>query len=117
MGLGAGHDLCATHRIVANINQAARHRVGAVQGIVEAAPARIDCVEREARVGDWHHELWPSECCDLGVHARRADAERSGLRDDVANVLEVGPILVSVDVWTATTMPVVDPPLHLGAHG
>jgi hypothetical protein len=35
------------------------HRVGAVERVIEAAPARIGGVQRIARIGDRHHQLRP----------------------------------------------------------
>src|SRR3546814_12728287 len=60
-------------------------RVGAVERVVEAAPARIGGVERETRVEGGHDQLRPRHRRDLGVDIAGADAEWRGFGDEIAD--------------------------------
>ena len=55
--LGPGNHARATHRVVAAGARGVTHRIGAIEGIVEAAPAGIGGIEGIARVQNWHHQL------------------------------------------------------------
>ena len=60
----------AAHRVVVGAALAAAvlgDRVGAVERVVQAAPARIGGVQRVARVGHRHHELRAGDGADLGI--------------------------------------------------
>ena len=52
--------------------------VGAIQGVVKAAPARIGGVERIAGVHDRHDQLRPGDRRDLGVYILGLDRKRLG---------------------------------------
>ena len=60
--------------------------VGAVKGIIEAAPAGIGGVERVAGVGDRHHELRTRDTGDLVVHMLRPDGKILGLGQHIADI-------------------------------
>ena len=62
--------------------------VGAVEGIVERAPAGVGGVEREPRVEDRDDELRPGGAGDLVVNACGADSEVGRLGLEVADVGE-----------------------------
>ncbi len=63
-------------------------RVGAIQGVVQAAPSRIRGVQGISRVGDRDDELWAGEGGDLGIHLGRADGDGCGLVDQVADAAQ-----------------------------
>ena len=65
-----------------------RDRVGAVQRIIQAAPARIGRVQRVAGVGHRHHELRPGDRGDLRIDVFGGDADRLRLGHQVANVAQ-----------------------------
>ena len=68
--LGLGDHLVAARLVVALaalLARVMRDRIGAVERVVEAAPARIGRVQRIARVGQGHDELRPADLADLLV--------------------------------------------------
>ena len=67
---------------------ALRHHVGAVQRIVQAAPARVRGVERVARVAYWYDELWTGGGRDLRINMGRFNAEGCSFGHQVADVPE-----------------------------
>ncbi len=90
-----GDDRGAPRRIVASVPFGAGrfgYRIGAVEGVVEAPPARVGGVEGIARIGQRHDELRAREGRDLRVHALGRDRERVALRDEVADLREESPI-------------------------
>jgi hypothetical protein len=67
--VGGGDHALAAHRIEAAAALGAvvlRDRVGAVEGVVEAAPAGVGGVQRIAGVVDRHHQLRAGDAGDLG---------------------------------------------------
>ena len=66
--------------------------IGAVQRVVEGAPARVGGVEREARVQDRNHQLRPGSRGDLVVHIGGGDGEIFGLGDQVPDLGEELPV-------------------------
>ena len=65
-----------------------RDGVGAVERVVEAAPAGVGGVERVAGVRDRHDELRPGDAGDLVVHVLRSDRERLRLRQEIADLAQ-----------------------------
>ena len=63
-------------------------RIGAVKGVVEAAPARVCCIQEKARVENWHHQLGPRHCRDFSVHILSTDLEVSRLWHEVADLTQ-----------------------------
>ncbi|CPU64343.1 Uncharacterised protein [Mycobacteroides abscessus] len=63
-----------------------RDDIGAVQRIVEGAPARVGGVEREARVQNRHHQLRTGRGGDLVVHIGGGDGEIFGLGNQVSDL-------------------------------
>ena len=71
---GIGDDGGATLHIIARL-ALARDGVGAIERVIEAAPARIGGVEREAGIGGWHHQLRPRGLGDLIIDIGGIDGE------------------------------------------
>ena len=89
--------------------------VGAVERIIEAAPAGIGGVEGIAGIGRRNDELRSSNACDLGINMGCLDLERLTFRDEIADLLEK--ILVSLGLERVFAMPGVDFFLELVAAG
>ena len=73
-----GDDARAADRVVAGAARRAAvlgDGVGAVQRVVQAAPARVRGIQRIARVGHRHDELRAGDAGDLGIDVVRADRE------------------------------------------
>ena len=96
----------------------ARNRVGAVERIIEAAPARVRGIERVSGVGHRHHQLRAADRGNLGIEPGGLDGEIGRLVDEIADVLEEA--LVAVGAGgnrPVLAVPVVDLRLHLVADG
>ena len=87
-GLGPGDDLRAALWVIALPRRRAGNRVGAVERVVQAAPARIGGVEQEAGVEDRHDQLRPGQPRDFVIDMGAADDEGRGLGDQIADVAE-----------------------------
>ena len=86
-----GNDELAARRIVAlrgRCMRVARNSVGAVERIVERAPARVGGIERIARIAHRHHELRPGDGGDLVVDRGGLDLEVRTFRHEVADLGE-----------------------------
>ena len=88
--------------------------VGAVERIVEAAPAGVGGVQRVAGVADRDHELGAGDGRDLRVHVGRGDAEVRPLRHQIADVGEEGAVGPQVDGLAAVLQV---PGVDLGLEG
>ena len=109
--LGLRDHLVAARLVVAlaGFARIMRDRVGAVEGIVQAAPARIGGVQRVARVGQRHHQLRPADLADLFVDVFRLDLVGRGLRQQIADLLQEGGIGGHVErLALVGAVPVVD---------
>ena len=73
-----------------------RDGVGAVQGVVQAAPASVGCVDGEAGVEHRHHQLGACGFCDFGVDVGGRDLEVAGLLNEVADLLQECGVLVRI---------------------
>ena len=94
-----------------------RDRVGAVEGIVEAAPARVGGVQRVARIGERHHELRPADLADLFIDIGGLDLLGRGFRQEIADLLEERGIGIHVErLALVGAMPAVDLCLQRIAH-
>ena len=105
----------AAHRVVGAAARTAlglRDRVGAVERVVERAPARVGRVQRVARVRHRHHELRPADLGDLGVDAGRRHREVRPLRHQIADLGEKGPGGGDVARAPFARVPGVDLRLH-----
>ena len=95
-----------------------RNDVGAVQRVVQRAPARIGGVQREPRVEHRHHQLRAGGRGDLRVDARRGDGEVGGLGQQVADLGEEGLVCLGIVRFEdAVPVPLVDLGLQLVAPG
>ena len=65
-----------------------RNRVGAIERIVKAAPARVGGVQRIARIGEGHDQLRPADLADLFVDIGGLDLLRRRFRQEIADLLE-----------------------------
>ena len=113
---GAGDDPGAAAAVVTARGRGRAHGVGAVERVVEAAPAGVGSVERVARVGDGHDELGARHEGDLGVDVGGFDLEIGAVLDEVADLGEellVG--LVIVRLVAVADVPLVDLALQLVA--
>ena len=116
-----GDDLLAAGRVVSTGPGRAfllRNGVGAVEGVVQAAPARVGGIEGVARVGHRHDELGSRDLRDLVVDMRRLDAEVGPLGHEIADVGEKATVLVGIDgLAAAGAVPRVDLGLQRPATG
>ena len=89
-GAGARDHGAAALGVVALAVVAGRGRngVGAVQRVVQAAPAGVGGIERVARIGDRHHQLRTGLLRDLGIDVFGGGAHLGGLRQQVADILQ-----------------------------
>ena len=89
--LRPGDDLLTALRIVALAllrAVALGDRVGAVERVVERAPARVGSVERIARIHHRHDELRPGDDGDLRIDIVRLDREGRTLGQQIADLSE-----------------------------
>ena len=88
---GEGNDLLATLGVVALATLGAigvGDGIGAVQGIVQAAPARVGGVERVAAIHDRHHQLRAGLHGQFVIDIRGGDLHVGGLRHQIADLLQ-----------------------------
>ena len=106
------HDLGAARRVVAAgpLGALVGDRVGAVEGIVEAAPARVGGVQRVARVHHRHDELRPRDGRDLGIDVGGRRRKVLALGHEVADFAQEA--LVGLEVEGSLVLPV--PGVDLG---
>ena len=93
-------DLLAAGRVVPTDPGRAfllRNGIGAVEGVVQAAPARVGGIEGVACVGHRHDELGSRNLRDLVVDMRRLDAEVGPLGHEIADVGEKATVGVGID--------------------
>ena len=90
--LGPGDHLRTACRIVAPAGGQAAQRIGAVEGVVQAAPAGIGGVERIAGVHHRHHQLRAGYLRDGIVHVGGVDGKIRPLRHQIADVRQKGPV-------------------------
>ncbi len=81
--------------------------VGAVQRVVEAAPARVRGIQCEAGVADRHHELWARDRRDLGIYVAGLDRERFARFDEVADPDEESAVVRLVESVAAVGLVVL----------
>ena len=120
-GGGAPDDRCAAGGVKAlaagDLALVGQH-VGAVERVVEAAPAGVGGIERIARVAHRDHELRSGDVRDLGVDVRGGHPEVRTFRDQVADVGQEGAIGAQVlRLAAAAQVPGVDLGLELVAAG
>ena len=109
--LGLGDHLVAARLAVAlgGITRILRDRVGAIEGVVEAAPAGVGGVERVARIGQRHHELRTADSRDFLIDIGGLDLLRGRFGAQVADLLQERGIGIDVErLALVGTVPVVD---------
>ncbi len=114
-GAGAGDDLSAAFDVIAARVRRLAQRVRAVEGVIQAAPARIGGVQQVAGVGQGHDQLRPSQGRDLGVDVRRLGPNAVAFRLDVADLAQIGLIGRLIRLARIGAMPVVQLALQLVA--
>ena len=119
--LGVADDFVAADGVVTRTGLRAAlvtDDVGSVEGVVQRPPARVGGIEREARIEDRHHQLWPRRRRDLGVDTRGGDGEVGGFGEQVADIGQELPVLGLVDTADdPLTVPLVDLRLQIIAAG
>ena len=87
----------ATFLVIATRTSCRRiERVGSVERVVKAAPARVRRIQEEARVEDRHHQLRPRHGRDLGIDILGSDGEITRFGHQVADFLEESAIGIRV---------------------
>ncbi len=110
-GLGLGDHLVAARLVVAlsAFARIMRDRVGAVEGVVERAPACIGGVQRIARIGQRHDQLRTADLADLLVDISGLDLVGRGLRLEITDLFQEGGVCVDVELLALVgAMPAVD---------
>ena len=118
-GLGFRDHLVAARLVVAlsAFARIMRDRVGAVEGVIERAPARIRGVQRIARIGQRHDQLRTADLADLLVDIGGLDLMGRRLRLEIADLLQERGVGVDVEgLALVGAMPVVDLGLQGIAH-
>ena len=107
--LGPGDDLIAASRVVAAALGQAADGVGAVQGVIQAAPAGVGGVERVASVHDGHDQLRAGHLGDGVIDVGGVDGKVGAFWHQIADLGQEG--LVGGHVLDGTGMgavPVVE---------
>ena len=88
--LGPGDDLIAASRVVAAALGQAADGVGAVQGVIQAAPAGVGGVERVAGVHDGHDQLRAGHLGDGVIDVGGVDGEVGAFGHQIADLGQEG---------------------------
>ena len=88
--LGPGDDLIAASRVVAAALGLAADGVGAVQGVIQAAPAGVGGVERVAGVHDGHDQLRAGHLGDGVIDVGGVDGEVGAFGHQIADLGQEG---------------------------
>jgi hypothetical protein len=117
--LGLGDDLVAAGLVIAlaAFARLVRDRIGAVERVIEAAPARIGGVERVAGIGERHHQLRSANLADFLVDVLGFDLMGRGFRQEVADFLQERSVRIYVErLALVRAMPAIDFALQGVAH-
>ena len=109
--LGFCNHLVAAGLVVAlaALARIVRYRVGTIEGVIEAAPACIRRVQRVARIGQRHDELWTEHGGEFFVDIRCLHVLGRGLRLQIADLLQEGGVGIHVErLAFVGLVPVVD---------
>ena len=83
--------------------------IGAVEGVVQAAPTSIRRIECEACVADRNDKLWTRDLCNLGIHVVSCNVERlTGLEEIVDRPQKIDVLGVVEGFLEVRPVPVVD---------
>ncbi len=110
---GAGDDLGAAFDVIAARLRRLAQRIRAVEGVIQAAPARIGGVQQVAGVGQGHDQLRPSQGRNLGVDVRRLGPHAVAFRLDVADLAQINLISVLIRLARIGAVPIVQLALQL----
>ncbi len=114
--LGLRHNPCTTVRIVSLALRQITQSVGAVIGVIQAAPPRIGGVQGKAGVGDRHHQLRARHLSDFRVDAFRVNLERGAFGHQIPDLAQKACVGVRVmRLAGAFLVPAVDLGLHVFA--
>ena len=64
------------------------YRVGAIEGVIQADPARIGSIKCITRVADRHHQLRPGGGRNLDIYMAGVDCERGRLIDQITDATQ-----------------------------
>ncbi len=98
----ARHNPCPAPAIIAPRCWQAAHGIGAVIGIIKAAPPCISRIQGKTRIGDWNDKLRACHCGDLGVDLAGFDLEGLTLGEEVADFAQE--ILIGIAVMRLAAM-------------
>ena len=118
-GLGLGDHLVTARLVVAlaAFGRIVRNGIGAVQGVVEAAPARIGGIQRVACIGQRHHQLRSADFSDLVIDIGGLDRVGRGFGPQIADLFQERRVGVDVErLAFVGAMPAVDLGLQRIAH-
>ena len=120
-GAGEGNHLVATHFVVALALLGAvgfADGVGAIERVVQRAPARIRGIQGEAGVHHRHDQLWAGHACDLVIDVLGRGLKVRGFWQQVADVLQEGFVGHRVmGLARVGLVPGIDPRLEVVAFG
>ena len=102
---GIGDNLAAALGIIALAAGRRLQGVGAVEGVIEAAPARIGGVQGVAGVGHRHHELRAGQPGDLGIDVLGVDLEGRRGGQQIADLAQEGGLFGDADILAAALAP------------
>ena len=86
-----------------------RDRVGAVEGVIEAAPARVRRVQRVARIGEGNDKLRSADLADLFVDIGGFHLLRRRLGEEIADLLQERRVGIDVErLALVGAVPIVD---------
>src|SRR6266849_296503 len=95
--------------LAASFARIMRDRVGAVEGIIKAAPARVRCVQRVTRVGQGNDELRSTDLADLLVDISSLHLLRRRLGQEIADLLQERRVGTDVErLALVGAVPIVD---------
>ena len=94
---GMGDDLRPALDVIGTRGQYGGEGVGAVEGIIEAAPPGIGRVQGVTGIGQGHDQLWSGRTGDLPVDVGRADPEVRSLVTQIADLAQEPRLLAHID--------------------
>ena len=93
-------------------------RIGAIKGIIQAAPAGVGGIQQEAGIEHRHHQLRPGHGGNLGVHILRGHGKGCRLSHQIATLAQEGLIFGGIDGFAgAGGVPCVNSGLQIVSRG